>query len=195
MRWCALPTWASISAFHKESENPVSRIRISLLLLAALALIIVGCSPSPKSQATEFIKYLPEEIGEWKLDEQVELFNSTVTSLGHITLIYEGPDDALADIVVEAHPTVDAADVAFTSRERELRMRGLIFETDRAPQQVTAQVAPALDGRAWYVLMQEQAIVVEINVLGADPDTVIEQDALADLLLFVRNAYSKTMDE
>lgn len=174
----------------------MSRLHISLLFLAALAMLFAGCSPSPKSQAKEFVSFLPEEIGEWEQDKRVELLNSTVTSEGHITLIYEGPDDALAYIVVEAHPTNDAADVAYTTRERELLMQGLEFEADRAPQQTTAQIAQALEGRAWYILMQEQAVVVEIDVLAAaDAKTPVSEEMLADLLLFVRNAFDKTADE
>jgi hypothetical protein len=116
-----------------------------------------------------------------------------VTSLGHITLQYEGADKALAYVVIETHPSEDAAQVAITSRERELRMLGLEFTADRKPKQVTAQIAQS--GRATYALMQEGNVAVEIDVLAASADTPLNQDALDQLLAIVRGAYAKLAEE
>ncbi len=169
--------------------------RLTLLLLAVLILVIAACGPSPKARTKEFARYLPARVGDWKQNEKetVELLASTVTSLGHITLQYEGADDALAYVVIETHPSEDAAQVAITSRERELRMLGLEFTADRKPKQVTAQIAQS--GRATYALMQEGNVAVEIDVLAGSADTPVSEDALGQLLTIVRAAYAKLAEE
>lgn len=166
-----------------------------VLLIVVLSAVLSGCGASPKARADEFVKYVPEEIGGWERDDKdtVKLLSSTVASKGHITMIYEGEDDALAYFVVEVHPSEDAAEVAITSRERELLLRGLVFDQDRAPQQATALVAQ--DGRARYALMQEGAIVVEINTLAADDETAVSDDMFAELLTVARNAYKKVLSD
>jgi hypothetical protein len=169
--------------------------RVSLLLLAVLiATLAAGCGSSPKSRAKDFARYLPEEAGEWTRDddETVELLSSTVTSKGHITMFYEGPDDATAYIVIEVQPSIDAAEVAVTSRERELVMQGLTFERDRKPPKATASVAQ--QGRARYAIFQEEEIVVEIDALAASEDTPIGDEAFDELLTMVRNAYEKALE-
>jgi hypothetical protein len=169
--------------------------RVSLLLLAVLiAALAAGCGSSPKSRAKDFAKYLPEKAGEWARDdgETVELLTSTVTSKGHITMLYEGPDDAIAYIVIEVQPTIDAAEVAVTSRERELLMQGLTFERDRKPPKATASVAQ--QERARYAIFQEEEIVVEIDALAASEDTPISDEAFDELLTMVRNAYEKALE-
>ncbi|MBN1680809.1 MAG: hypothetical protein JW966_10995 [Anaerolineae bacterium] len=167
--------------------------RISLLLLAAL--LLAACSASPKSKTSDFAKFLPGKIGDWEKNEQdtVELLNATVTSKGHITMVYEGPDDALAYLVIEAHPTNDAADVAVTARERELVMMGLELEKNRVPQQVTADVAQ--QGRVRYALLQDQTLVVEIDVLAGSEENPVSDEAFDDLLAIVRNAFEKVSDD
>jgi hypothetical protein len=169
--------------------------RVNLLLLAVLiAALAAGCGSSPKSRAKDFAKYLPEKAGEWTRDdgETVELLSSTVTSKGHITMLYGGPDDAIAYVVIEVHPSIDAAEVAITSRERELLMQGLTFEKDRKPPKATASVAQ--QGRARYAIFREDEIAVEIDALAAADNTLISDEAFDVLLTMVRNAYEKALE-
>jgi hypothetical protein len=168
--------------------------RVSLVVLAVLVVALVaGCGTSPRSYVKEFKKYVPEQVGDWTRDDKatVELLASTITNKGHVTMLYEGPDGAIAYVVVEAHPSVDAAEVAITSRERDLLMQGLVFERDRKPPKATADVAQ--QGRARYALFQEDQIVVEIDVLAADEATPVSDEAFGDLLTMVRNAYDKVL--
>ena len=188
MKWSARPIWASINGSGDSEKNRfITGGRADRGLIA-------GCSGSPRERTKEFAKYLPEEVGEWERndDETVELLASTVTNKGHITLFYEGPDDAVAYIVIETHPSEDAAEVAITSRTRDLLMQGLTFDTDRKPPQASASVAQ--HGRARYALFQEEEIVVEIDVLAAEEDTPVSDEAFNALLTAVRNAYEKALE-
>lgn len=169
--------------------------RASALLLIALIVLLsallTACGSSPRARADDLVAYLPAEVGDWERDdrETVKLLASTVASKGHVTMVYEGPDDALAYIVVEAHPGVDAAQVAFVTRERELRLDGLALDRDRAPQRATATVGQTALVR--YALFQEETIVVEINAIAAAEDTPVSDEAFDELLTMVRNAYAK----
>jgi hypothetical protein len=169
--------------------------RVSLMVLAVLVVALVAsCGTSPRAYVKDFKKYLPPEVGDWTRDDKatVELLSSTITNKGHVTMLYNGPDDAIAYVVVEAHPGADAAEVAVTSRERELLMQGLTFEKDRKPPKATADVAQ--QGRVRYAFFQEEQIVVEIDVLAADEATPVSDDAFGDLLTMVRNAYAKVLE-
>jgi hypothetical protein len=162
------------------------------LLLVVLILLVTACGPSPKARTDDFAHYLPVEIGDWKLDdgETVELVSSTITSKGHMTLVYEGPDDALAYIVIDVYPSDDAAEVASTARIRELRLLGMEFDADRVPQQATAQMTQTERNR--IALLDEDSIVVEIDVIAAaDAEEPVSEDAFSELLTIVRNAYEK----
>lgn len=159
-------------------------------LVLALAAIIAACSPSPKSQVSDFLKLMPEDIGEWEQDDKatVELRNSTITSQGHAALQYEGPNDEIAFVVIEAFPSEDSAQVAYATRERTLLLRGLEFESDRAPRQATAQITR--DERVRYALLLEGVIMVEIDVLAPDAETEISDEAFDELLSTVRAVYA-----
>ena len=139
--------------------------RAGLFLITALAVVLAACGPSPKARADEFLKLLPPETENWERDdgETVQLLSSTVSSKGHAILQYTGPEDALAYVVVEAHPTDDAAGVAMADRQRLLLLQGLTFDADRAPQQATAR-SPRPTGCG---TLFQGTVVVEINVLQA----------------------------
>lgn len=162
---------------------------IALLMLASAALS--ACGGSPRARADEFVRYLPAEVGEWERDdkETVRLRASTVTNKGHVTLFYQGPDDAIAYVVVEVHPGVDAAEVAYTTREREWRLDGLTLDRDRVAQKATALVAQT--PRVRYALFQEGDIVVEIDAIADSEDAPVSDEAFDELLTMVRNAYAK----
>ncbi len=169
--------------------------RASFFLVIALVVLagalLSACSSSPRARADEFARYLPAEAGDWERDdkETVRLRSSTVTNKGHVTMYYEGADDAIAYVVVEVHPGVDAAEVAYTTREREWRLQGLALDRDRVAQKATALVAQTPLVR--YALFQEDDIVVEINVIAESEDAPVSEEAFDELLTMVRNAYAK----
>lgn len=166
----------------------------TLLLLIVVVLTAAACGPSPRDRAKEFTEYLPAEYGEWEQldDETVELLTSTVTSMGHVIMQYEGPNDALAYIVIEAHPSNDAADVAATNRLRELQLQGLVLDRNRAPQKATADVAQSDVAR--YALFNEDGIVVEINALADEDGVIADDEVFEELLDIVRNAYDRAVE-
>jgi hypothetical protein len=173
---------------------PVKRTSFLLLtaLVAAMFLGLAACGPSPKARADEYIKYLPATIGDWSRDDKqtVKLLSSTISSQGHVIMVYGGPGDATAYLDIETYPSVDAAQVAIAERERDLLLRGLEFSKDRAPRQVTADVAQ--DARVRYALIQNEEIVVEIDVLAASTDSPVSDDTFDPLLTAVRVAYAQT---
>ncbi|NLX09389.1 MAG: hypothetical protein GXY36_07010 [Chloroflexi bacterium] len=167
--------------------------RLSVLLLVGVLLGLAACGPSPREEASDFVRYLPDEIGEWELDDgaTTELLSSTITSMGHVILQYEGPDDALAYIVVEVYPSEDAAEVAMVDRERLLRLSGLTLEADRAGQP-TAQVAQTETAR--LAVIQEGKFVVEVDALAAEGEDPVSEEAFAELLSIARNAFERLGD-
>lgn len=169
--------------------------RTLLLLIVALGLIAAACGPSPRDRAKEFTTFLPEEIGEWELQDNqtAELLTSTVTTQGHVTLQYEGPNDALAYVVIDTYPTNDAADVAFTTRERELLLQGLTLDSDRSPQEATALVTQSEFAR--IALFNEEGMLVEINALADEDGELVSDEAFADLLAIVRNGYTRSIGD
>jgi hypothetical protein len=172
--------------------------RTTVMLLAVIAalgmMVLAGCGTSPKARADEFAKYLPPEVGDWERDdgETVKLLSSTVTSKGHITMLYEGADDAIAYIVIEAQPSEDAAEVARVTRERELRLQGLELDQDREPTMATATVAQT--ERVRYALFQEGQITVEIDAIAADVESSVSDEAFGELLMIVRGAFDRTSE-
>ncbi len=179
-----------------------TKLSLLLVLLLALSAILTACASSPKAQADDLAKYLPEDISDpddpatvyWERDdkETVKLFNSTISNRGHIIMIYEGADDALGYIVIEAHPSEDSAEVALTDRIRELHLQGLTLERDRAPQQATADIAQT--DRVRYALFQEGIYVVEVNTIVEADAEQVSDEAFAALLGVVRAALAAVED-
>jgi len=169
--------------------------RASFFLVIALVVLagalLSACGGSPRARADEFARYLPAEVGDWERDdkETVRLRSSTITNKGHVTMYYEGADDTIAYVVVEAHPGVDAAEVAYATREREWRLQGLTLDRDRVAQKATALVAQTPLVR--YALFQEGDIVVEIDAIAASEDAPVSDEAFDELLTMVRNAYAR----
>lgn len=165
---------------------------LALLLIAAAAL--TACGATPGAQADEFAGFVPEEYNDWRRDDRdtVRLRSNTILNTGHVTMIYEGPDDAIAYIVIEVHPTDDAAQVAATTRLREWQIQGLALDANRAPQQVTADVAQT--DRVRYALLREGATVIEIDAIAAEEEAPISDEAFEDLLFMVRNAFTRVAE-
>lgn len=166
--------------------------KVGLVMLVAVILLLAGCGASPKSRADDLITYMPDEIGEWELDDTAKLRESTVSNKGHVILTYEGPDDAIAYIVIEVYPTDDAAEVAATDRERTFLLQGFELDSDRAPRQATATITQA--GRARYALFHESDFVIEINTLAPNDETPVSDDAFGELLAIVRAALERVID-
>ncbi len=171
----------------------MKRLSYPLIAILAMVLLLTACGGSPKARSRDMVNYLPEDIGEWKLADRTELLTSTITSMGHITLSYEGPNDAIAYIVVEAHPSDDAANVAMVTRERELQLDGLTLEADRAPEQTTAQIAQA--DRVRYALLHEGDLIVEIDTIAAEGEDPVSDDDFAALLDAVRAGLALTVED
>jgi hypothetical protein len=168
---------------------------ILLVLITTLSVMaLTGCGASPKARADEVAKYLPGNIGGWSRDdgETVKLLSSTVTSKGHVTMLYDGADEAIAYIVIEAQPSEDAAEVAMVTRERELRLQGLELDTNRQPQMATATVAQT--DRVRYALFQEGQITVEIDTIAGSEETPVSDEAFDELLMIVRAALNRVED-
>lgn len=169
--------------------------RLSVLLVVVL-ITLTACGPSPKKRSDEFGKYIPAEIGEWERDndQTLTLGSSTVSSQGHITYQYEGPDDAIAYIMIDAYASTSAAQIAANDRERDLMMRELALDSDRAPKKVTALLAQPESGLVRYALMQEEEIVVEINVISAEDEDPVSDDVFIPLVDAVRDAFAKVAE-
>jgi hypothetical protein len=180
----------------KRHSSRVKRAKLGWLALIVLVAVgLAACGASPKDRADEFAGFLPAEYGQWERDDgaTVKLLTSTVTSLGHIAMTYEGPDDAQAFLVIEAHPSEDAAEVALARRVRALLLDGLTLDRDRAPQQATAEVAQT--DRVRYALFQEETIVVEIDALAAEGEAPVSDEAFDELLTLVRLVYDRVIDD
>ncbi len=169
--------------------------RMSVLFVIVL-IALTACGPSPKKRSDEFGKYIPAEIGEWerKDNRTLTLGSSTVSNQGHITYEYEGPNDAIAYIVIDAYPSTNAAEIASNNRQRDLMMKELKLDADRAPKKVTAQLAQSESGMVRYALMQENEIVVEINVIAADGEDPISDEVFSPLVDTVRTAFAKVAE-
>jgi len=165
---------------------------LALLLVASATL--TACGSTPGAQADELARFVPEEYNDWQRDDgdTVRLRSNTILTIGHVTMIYKGPDDATAYIVIEVHPTEDAAQVAATARLRDWQMQGLALDANRAPQQVTADVAQT--DRARYALLREGTSVIEINAIAAEGEAPISDEAFEDLLFMVRNALTRVAE-
>ncbi len=161
------------------------------LLFFGVIFLASACGASPRETAKDFASYLPLETTSWEQQDNrtIQLRQNTVTSMGHVTLEYEGPDDAIAWVTIEAHPSTDAADVAYGKRQRDLLMQGLEFEDSRAGTQVKAEIARK--DRATWVLFISEDVVVEVDILSGSADELVSEDSLEELLQAVRNAYDK----
>ncbi len=170
----------------------MKRLALLVLLLVPM-LALAACGPSPRARADDFLKYVPEQVGDWERDpdEAVRLLDSTIASEGHAILTFAGADDALAYLSVQTFGGPDAAEVAFTDRMRELQLRGLIFDKNRG-EGYTAEVAQ--DGRARYAIFNEDVFVVEVNTLAAAEDAPVPDEAFDPLLDVVRTAFKQVLD-
>lgn len=174
--------------------------RASLYLFAVLMLAIVAlaaCGPSPRERAKDFAKLMPDEIDGWTQIERgrVELTANTVSNTGHTTLQFNWPTErdpeVIAYVVIEAHPSEDAADVAYAARVRDFQLMGLTTESSPQPQ---TDETHGTNGAAVYALLKADDVVVEIDAFPQDEGVVVDEDAFDELLSTVRQVYRKAVD-
>lgn len=160
--------------------------RIAILLIL-LPIALVACRPDPKSEAADLAKKFPEEIGDWEADEDLlELTAENISNIGHVTIIYEGDDDAFAYISIEVYATETAADVAIAEKLRNWQLQGarfaefeLEYEDDNPLDGEEIERAVFPGGVLAY--RQSENAVVTLTVIPAEPSEIAE-DALFPLL-------------
>ncbi|MBI5928907.1 MAG: hypothetical protein HY862_06340 [Chloroflexi bacterium] len=161
-----------------------------IILLIAITVFVAACG-GPKSQAKEFSKRMPERVGLFTLNEDktLELSAESVGSTGHVTLTYEARNLAEVYIVIDVYGTESAADVAESRRERDLRLMGAVFETDRQPrykEYPAAQISNLPGGRV--AIFRKDQIVIEVQYIPATLGSAIADTNWLPFLEAVRNA-------
>ncbi len=160
-----------------------------LLLLVGITLFVSACG-SPKSQAKEFSKRMPTRVGLFTLNEDktIELSAESVGSTGHVTLTYEARNLAEVYIVIDVYGTASAADVAVNRRQRDVRLMGAVFETDRQPrfkEYPAAQISNLPNGR--IAIFQNDQVVIEVQYIPAEGGGIIADTNWLPFLEAVRN--------
>lgn len=152
-----------------------------VLLLIFLVGMLAACRPDPKSKARDWANRFPEEIGNWEADDdRLELTPENASSFGHVTLTYEGEDDALAYISVDVYATETAANVALAEKVRNWQLQGVRFETER-PGGERVDIATFPGGTLAY--MQSKDTVITLMILPPDPaETEIPAEDVEALL-------------
>ncbi|MBZ0306519.1 MAG: hypothetical protein K8I82_10675 [Anaerolineae bacterium] len=154
--------------------------RIGFFLIFLLVML-AACRPDPKSKASDWANRFPEEIGNWEADDdRLELTPENASSFGHVTLTYEGEDDALAFISVDVYATETAANVALNEKVRNWQLQGIRFETER-PGGERVDIATFPGGTLAY--MQSKDTVVTLTILPPDPaESEISEEEIEVLL-------------
>lgn len=136
---------------------------ISLMIILA-SLALTACGPSPKARAKQYADRMPDEIGEFdKEDRRVELSAEAIDSIGHVTVWYSHRSLGEVYVVIDAYGTKSAADVAIARRERDWRLLGYEFDTDRKARLLTATVADLPQGRIG--ILQDNEVLIEIQYI------------------------------
>lgn len=166
------------------------RRTLFLLLLISISIGASACG-SPKSRAKDFSERMPDEIGAFSLDEDatIELSAESVGSTGHVTLTYEARDLAEVYVVIDVYGTESAANVAVNRHQRDLRLLGAAFETDRQPrfkEYPAAQISNLPNGR--IAIFQNDQVVVEVQYIPTEVGATIEDTDWLPFLEAVRNA-------
>ena len=167
------------------------RLFFLCLLLSSLSLLVAACSPSPKSQANKFAERMPERIGllfSLNEDGKVELSAEAIGSTGHITLLYEARNLAQVYVVIDVYGTASTADVARQRRERDLRLLGAVFETDRQPrfrEYPAAQISTLPGGK--IAIFQNDQMVIEVQYIPIEAGAEIADTNWLPFLEAIRN--------
>ncbi len=145
-------------------------MRRSYGLLMVLVLLVAACGGSPKAKAREFAERLPEQIGEFRQeDNRVELTAEAIGSTGHVTVLYTQRNVAEVYIVIDTFGTKSAADVALARRQRDLRLMGYEFDINRRGSP-TAQIADLSQGRIAIFQRDDMLIEIQYIKLGDEVD-------------------------
>ncbi len=145
-----------------------------IILLAIVPLFIAACGSSPKSQANKFAERMPEEIGDFELepDDRIELTAESIGSTGHVTLRYtNGSSDVY--VIIDVYGTEAAAEVAVERRYRDLRLLGYVFDADRAPRSLTAQIVDVPQGRV--AIFERDEAIIELQYIKEEVDDALDE--------------------
>lgn len=166
------------------------RNKLFLLFVLAMPLMITACESGPKAEARRYADRMPDRIGSFSLeeDETIELTAEAVGSSGHVTLVYEADDVGTIYVSFDAYGTESAAEVASASRQRDWRLMGVAFETNRAPRYRVlsrADVADLPGGR--LAIFDSETIIIEVQFIKDNAEATIADDDWTAALTAVRD--------
>jgi hypothetical protein len=140
------------------------RVHGFIIIFMVVPLVIGACGASPKSQANKFAERMPEEIGAFELevDDRIELTAESIGSTGHITLHYTSSSGEVY-VVIDVYGTEAAAEVAVEGRYRDLRLLGYVFDTNRSPRALNAEIADLPQGRV--AIFERDEAIIEVQYL------------------------------
>lgn len=162
--------------------------RIGLFLLLVL-LLVAACRPNPKTKAADWAKRFPEEIGDWEADEdKLELTAENISNVGHVTITYEGEDDAMAYVSIDVYATETAADVAMSEKLRNWQLQGIRFQEYEIENEESIAKGEEISTAAFpggkLAYRQEENAIVTLTVIPAEP-AEISDETIAPLLEIV----------
>jgi hypothetical protein len=160
-----------------------------ILLLTVLLLLVAACRPSPQSRADEWAGYFPEEVSEWEADrdDDLTLNPEDFAGMGHVTITYEGDDDALAYVTIEAYATDTAADIALNDTLKDWQLMGIQF--DRSSPPGPRYYTGATPGGTLILLQQNETVFTLAFINGEEPIPEAEVEVLLELLLQIVDTY------
>jgi hypothetical protein len=167
------------------------------VILFSIPLYLSACQGSPKAEAKKYADRMPDSMGVYRLEEDktIELSNEAIGNTGHITLVYEANDIGEIDVVIESFGTESAAEVALAKRDRELRLMGMEFDSDRVPRYKIfprADVATMPNGR--LAIFSHKTVVIEVQFIKADPEAEITDEDWDAVLTAIREVGEKVAE-
>lgn len=153
----------------------VGHLRLIFLLIGVVGL--AACGASPKGKANEWANRFPPEIGNWELDDgRLELTAENQSNFGHVTLTYEGEEEAVAFVSIDVFATETAAEVEFARRVRDWELLGVRFEREKSAR--TATTAGGYLG-----LFQEDDVILTLSVIPplVEPEETSAEPSFAPL--------------
>lgn len=156
----------------------------SLFALLIALLFLSACGPSPKARANKYAERMPDVIGEFRReDARVELTAEAIGSTGHVTLLYAQRAVGELYVVIDVYGTESAANVAIARRERDFRLLGYTFDTDRQGRAMVARIAELPQGR--IAIFQNDEVVIELEYIR-EPDAEMDEASWEAFLTAIR---------
>ena len=160
----------------------------SVLGVLVIALLLAACGPSPKARANKYAERMPDVVGEFrKEDFRVELTAEAIGSTGHVSLLYTQPAVGDLYVVIDTYGTESAANVAVARRERDFRLQGYTFDTDRQGRALVARIAELPQGR--IAIFQNDEVVIELEYIR-EADAEMDEASWEAFLTAVRTVDS-----